>query len=164
MFLASPVLSALHPVRIARNAMLASLRMPAKQSALYVLKAFGAILLQHPTLLFASNAQQARILLHKVRLAKIYATLAHLARAQHLWGQLPQRHVHHVRLVYSQRQSVPRNARNAIQAKPVATMVLRFVRHALAVSTCLLAYAHRVHLAGYRRQEPRAVTSVHLVS
>ena len=60
---------------------------------------------------------------------------------------------------------VPLNARDAIPAKRVAVMVLRFVRHALVVSTCLiLACAHRVHLAGHRRQEPRAVTSVHLVS
>ena len=81
---ASPVMPALCLAQIARNAMPASLRMPAKQSALYVPKASGAILLQHPTLPSASNAQQARILLHKVHLDKIYATLAHLARAQHL--------------------------------------------------------------------------------
>jgi hypothetical protein len=119
--------------------MLASLRMLAKQSALSVLKAFGAILLQHPTLPSASNAQQARILLHKVHLAKIYATLAHLARAQHLWGQLLRMPVHHVRLVYSRILSVLSNVRDVTPAKQVAAMVLRYVRLALAVSTCLLA-------------------------
>ena len=60
---------------------------------------------------------------------------------------------------------VPLNARDAIPAKRVAVMVLRFVRHALVVSTCLiLACVHRVHLAGCRRQVPRAVTSVNLAS
>ena len=133
------VMSALCLVRVARNAMLASLRMPAKQSALHVLKVSGAILLQHSTLPSASNAQQARILLHKVHLAKIYATLAHLARAQHLWGQLLRMPVHHVRLVYSRILSVLSNVRDVTPAKQVAAMVLRYVRLALAVSTCLLA-------------------------